>query len=111
MTVKPWVPGQYGGQSEDAAYGAPVTRTEWSEAHDLHTRMNADERAVWMAIGRKLMGKGRTEYGPLDMVSDTRNMPRECMDEVVDALVYAAIASLRQSREGEPLGWMNQEVK
>ena len=57
------------------------------------------------------MGKGRTEYGPLDMASDTRNMPRECMDEVVDALVYAAIVSLRQSREGEPLGWMNQKSK
>lgn len=49
--------------------------------------LNVDELRVVSQVVQGLR-KGREVYGPLDIKWDKRNMVRETMEEVRDALVY-----------------------
>lgn len=81
----------------DAAVAmGPVERGEWHELLELYQASNADERAVLMMVARQLQGKGRREYGPLDLRGpERREFTGEALAEIGDALAYVAIA-LRQ---------------
>lgn len=55
---------------------------------------------VWRLIDRmtKRLVMGRTKYGPLQMGADQRRWSDELRDELLDALVYAALAKLTGQR-------------
>ena len=56
-----------------------------------------DSRSSPVAEGLRL---GRAVYGELDLAHDARDMGREALEEVRDALIYSAAALVRQARAG-----------
>ena len=86
MTACPdWV-GQLPAPEDDPRFVA------WTELYDLFCRANDDERAVILRVARQCAGKGRECYGALNLATDKRDMPREALAEVADALFYVAVA-------------------
>ena len=53
-----------------------------------------DELAAFAVIARRVMGGGRTQYGPLDLAADKRDFAKEAADEAADLLWYAAIQAV-----------------
>lgn len=59
--------------------------------------MGPDERRVLLLVAERLaMGEG--VYGQLAIATDRRDMMREASEELIDAAVYLAIATLQRSR-------------
>jgi len=54
-----------------------------------------DERAMVATYVAKLMGEGRREYGPLDLMMDDRDLLGEAEDELDDVMSYAMMAKRR----------------
>lgn len=61
--------------------------------------LNDDELEVLAVVAERLAGEGRRQYGPLELVNDTRDFHAEALDEVADAAVYAACALVRERRQ------------
>lgn len=64
----------------------------------LLERMNLDELAVMQEIAHALLGKGRDEYGPLNLATDKRDFRREAAEELRDWLVYDAADKVKRRR-------------
>lgn len=62
------------------------------ELLSYYSLMNADERSVLMSCAKKIVGKGRAEYGTMNLATDTRDLTAEAADELLDAVVYCAMA-------------------
>ena len=72
-----------------------------AELLDLLSRLGPDERAVITYIARRLV-QGEKAYGPLDLKRDRRNWKREASEELLDACVYLACATINNpSSKGE----------
>ena len=61
--------------------------------HEHEQRCSPDELRVLLAVAQRLE-LGRVRYGSLDLSSDGRDWSRELSEELVDAVIYAAIAKL-----------------
>lgn len=71
------------------------------DGHDLAQRLmataadlGADELRVLLLVAERL-AKGRQRYGELELGSDRRDFSHESLEEIADALVYAACALVR----------------
>lgn len=60
-------------------------------------RLGRDERAVLVEIAQGLVA-GRRVYGELRLARDRRDLEREALEEVRDALVYVGAALVRRRR-------------
>ena len=58
-------------------------------------RLNDDEKRVILLVARRLI-IGRAAYGGLQIGVDKRDMRAESSEELLDACVYLAIASLKK---------------
>ena len=73
-------------------------RTELTaRLHESWHRLGRDEREIIIEVAEGL-ASGRILYGELNLETDDRDFAREAMEEVRDALVYAAAALIRQRR-------------
>ena len=50
-----------------------------------------DELAAFAVIARKVMGRGREQYGATNLATDVRDFVKEAADEFVDAAWYLAL--------------------
>ena len=78
--------------------------------------MNADENrvittiSIWVAprdasyIATRISGRGRQEYGPLNIDDDAREYLSEACEELADAVWYLACEVERRRREGHEYG-------
>jgi hypothetical protein len=60
---------------------------------DVISELGTEERAVLLALGRRLL-QGQRTYGLLSVATDGRDWLRERSEELEDALVYTAIAEV-----------------
>jgi len=67
-----------------------------SELLILAAQLGEQERAVLLALGRRLLA-GQRAYGQLDLANDRRNWRRERAEELADALIYGAIAEVARN--------------
>lgn len=76
---------------------------EWTELYGLFRRMNADEREVVLAVARQYAGRGRSEYGALNLETDERDFGFEAEKELHDAAGYIemALRKLMHMRRGK----------
>lgn len=65
---------------------------------DLTEGLAGDELAVLEAVADRLR-VGRERYGQLVIDPDTRDWDREATEELLDFLVYRAIAQIRRDRD------------
>lgn len=75
---------------------------QWQAATDYNSEpilvmqgATADEQALVAAFYSKLMGEGRREHGPLDLVSDDRDLLGEAADELGDTIAYLLMEQRR----------------
>jgi len=61
---------------------------------ELAAELGADELGVLLLVAERLR-IGRQRYGALDVASDHRDFELESLEEIADALVYAACGLLR----------------
>lgn len=59
-------------------------------------RLNVDELRVVQGIVTGLAGKGRREYGPLNIEQEGRDMMGEAVEELRDCAVYLAVECERR---------------
>lgn len=71
------------------------------EIRSLLDPASDDERRVILYITRRLMTKGRKNYGPLDVRADDRDFGHEMSEEAIDALVYWAEECIRKHYRSE----------
>jgi hypothetical protein len=55
--------------------------------------LGADEVRVLLTLAKRL-AMGQRCYGALDLAHDVRDWRRECLEELVDAAIYRAIAEV-----------------
>lgn len=89
---------------EEAVVVAVAAATSWKRA----TRLVAVACDACLAFGmeaaalapavRERLDLGRERYGPLDLATDQRDFTAEMREELIDALAYAAMESVRQRR-------------
>lgn len=60
-------------------------------------QLEPDALKVLALLADRLV-KGRETYGDLQLAKDKRNLNKECLDEVLDGLWYAAAGLLKASR-------------
>lgn len=60
--------------------------------------LEPDAREALLCIAVRLK-KGQDYYGNIDLSKDTRNFDKEREEELQDALVYSAFASIRRGRK------------
>ena len=70
--------------------GAPLAERLVEICADL----GADEMRVLVLVAERL-AKGRQRYGALDVATDRRDFRHESLEEIADALVYAACGLMR----------------
>jgi hypothetical protein len=63
---------------------------------ELAAHLRGDELGVLVLVAERLV-KGRAQYGTLRVATDNRSFPNEALEEVADALVYAAVALMHQA--------------
>jgi hypothetical protein len=83
MSVRFWVRCVY-------ARGDQTAMTPLNEITSLLEPASPDELHVALLIVRRLMGKGRKNYGPMMLATDKRDFGHEGAEEACDALVYWA---------------------
>ena len=76
----------------------PRTRLR-RELAALAARLGADELRVLVLLATRVR-VGQTRYGRLDLRRDRRDLRREAVEELADALFYLAAAVLRRQRRG-----------
>lgn len=62
-------------------------------------RLGTDERTVVALVAERLAA-GRETYGELAIATDRRDFGAEAAEELVDAVVYLAVETLRQQQRG-----------
>jgi hypothetical protein len=62
-------------------------------------QLGPDERRVVLEVAERLVA-GRKAYGPLGIANDGRDFNREAGDELLDAVAYLAMETLRGRRDG-----------
>lgn len=61
--------------------------------HEFEGECSDDELRVIGSIHKRLE-TGRAQYGRLDLLQDARDWNRELAEELIDAMIYAAIVRL-----------------
>lgn len=80
-----------------AAAIASAIRVEQSPPWLLLDDFNDDERRILAGVVARLR-KGRERYGPMNLAAMQLDLQREANEELLDAVVYLTMKSLRESR-------------
>ena len=73
-----------------------MSRHELAERLTQSTaELGPDELRVLVLVAERL-ATGRRRYGPLDLAGDRRDFQGEALEEVADALVYAACGLIQE---------------
>jgi hypothetical protein len=77
-------------------------RKDYKAARPKLQCLNNDESEIVKLITQRV-DSGRTTYGPMDLDKDSRNMPSEALEEILDSLVYIAarLIQLRRASTGK----------